>query len=61
MQTYSEITSDAYLDYIKKYVVGIGPWKDTLVPVVKNYMQEPTDLVSRAHARGLQVRCTVLF
>ncbi|XP_057517328.1 glycerophosphodiester phosphodiesterase GDPD6-like isoform X1 [Amaranthus tricolor] len=54
-QTYSEITSDAYLDYIKKYVVGIGPWKDTLVPVVKNYMQEPTDLVSRAHARGLQV------
>lgn len=54
-QTYWEITSDAYLDYIKKYVVGIGPWKDTVVPVVNNYLQQPTDMVARAHARGLQV------
>ncbi|CAN1795933.1 Glycerophosphodiester phosphodiesterase GDPD6 [Linum perenne] len=54
-QTYSEITSDAYLDYIKNYVVGIGPWKDTVVPVVDNHMQAPTDLVARAHARNLQV------
>ncbi|XP_021772827.1 glycerophosphodiester phosphodiesterase GDPD6-like [Chenopodium quinoa] len=54
-QTYSEITSDAYLDYIKSYVVGIGPWKDTLVPVVNNYIQAPSDLVARAHARDLQV------
>ncbi|KAL2321503.1 hypothetical protein Fmac_025882 [Flemingia macrophylla] len=32
-QSYWEITSDKYLDYIRQYVVGIGPWKDTLVPV----------------------------
>ncbi|KAF2312865.1 hypothetical protein GH714_040919 [Hevea brasiliensis] len=36
-QSYWEITSDAYLDYIKDYVVGIGPWKDTVVPVVHPY------------------------
>ncbi|CAL5374490.1 unnamed protein product [Camellia sinensis] len=54
-QSYWEITSDAYLDYIKEYVVGIGPWKDTVVPVVNNYLQTPTDLVTRAHAHDLQV------
>ncbi|KAJ8752731.1 hypothetical protein K2173_007041 [Erythroxylum novogranatense] len=54
-QSFLEITSDAYLDYIKDYVVGIGPWKDTIVPVVNNYLQTPTDLVSRAHSHGLQV------
>ncbi|GAB4860884.1 Glycerophosphodiester phosphodiesterase gdpd6 [Ancistrocladus abbreviatus] len=54
-QSYYEITSDSYFDYIKKYVVGIGPWKDTIVPVVNNYLQTPTDLVARAHAHGLQV------
>ncbi|KAH7856625.1 hypothetical protein Vadar_003675 [Vaccinium darrowii] len=54
-QTYWEITSDAYLDFIKDYVMGIGPWKDTVVPVENNYLQTPTDLVARAHARNLQV------
>ncbi|CAA7043229.1 unnamed protein product [Microthlaspi erraticum] len=54
-QTYAEITSDAYFRYIKKYVVGIGPWKDTIVPIKNNYMQAPTDLVKRAHAHKLQV------
>ncbi|KAJ8773165.1 hypothetical protein K2173_028342 [Erythroxylum novogranatense] len=54
-QSYWEITSDAYFDYIKDYVVGIGPWKDTVVPVVDNYLQTPTDLVSKAHAHDLQV------
>ncbi|KAB2073342.1 hypothetical protein ES319_A07G076200v1 [Gossypium barbadense] len=54
-QSYWEITSDPYLDYIKEYVVGIGPWKDTVVPVKNNYLQPPTDLVARAHARDLQV------
>ncbi|XP_015883124.3 glycerophosphodiester phosphodiesterase GDPD6 isoform X1 [Ziziphus jujuba] len=54
-QTYWEITSDHYFDFINKYVVGIGPWKDTVVPVVKNYLQKPTDLVARAHAHNLQV------
>ncbi|XP_052489966.1 glycerophosphodiester phosphodiesterase GDPD5 isoform X2 [Gossypium raimondii] len=54
-QSYWEITSDPYLDYIKEYVVGIGPWKDTVVPVKNNYLQPPTDLVARAHAQDLQV------
>ncbi|KAH0666658.1 hypothetical protein KY285_027864 [Solanum tuberosum] len=54
-QSYWEITSDGYLDYIKEYVVGIGPWKDTIVPCSSNYLQTPSDLVARAHARNLQV------
>ncbi|KAG6386047.1 hypothetical protein SASPL_154933 [Salvia splendens] len=54
-QSYWEITSDKYLDYIREYVVGIGPWKDTIIPVSFNYMRTPTDLVARAHARNLQV------
>lgn len=58
MQTYAEITSDAYLDYIKQYAIGIGPWKDTIVPVNNNRLMTPTDLVARAHSRNLQV-CVV--
>ncbi|XVF49952.1 hypothetical protein PTKIN_Ptkin04bG0057600 [Pterospermum kingtungense] len=54
-QSYWEITSDHYLDFIKQYVVGIGPWKDTVVPEKDNYLQTPTDLVAKAHARNLQV------
>ncbi|CAF1788857.1 unnamed protein product, partial [Brassica oleracea] len=54
-KTYAEITSDKYLDYIKPYVVGIGPWKDTIVPVDNNRLTTPTDLVARAHSRNLQV------
>ena len=55
LQSYWEITSDAYLDYIKDYVVGIGPWKDTIVPVGKDYLQIASNLVARAHAHDLQV------
>ncbi|KAK1435858.1 hypothetical protein QVD17_01629 [Tagetes erecta] len=54
-QTYAEITSDHYFNYIKEYVVGIGPWKDTIIPVKDNYILKPTDLVTRAHAHNLQV------
>ncbi|KAI5660013.1 hypothetical protein M9H77_28806 [Catharanthus roseus] len=54
-QSYSEITSDSYFDFIKDYVVGIGPWKDTVVPVNDNYLLTSTDLVARAHAHNLQV------
>ncbi|KAL8134935.1 glycerophosphodiester phosphodiesterase GDPD6 [Apium graveolens] len=54
-QTFAEITSDSYLDFIKEYIVGIGPWKDTLVTVSNNYVQTPNDLVARAHAHDLQV------
>jgi hypothetical protein len=32
-QSYDEVTSGEHLDYMKRYgVVGIGPWKDTVVP-----------------------------
>lgn len=55
VQSYWEITSDKYFAYIKQYVVGIGPWKDTIAPVVNNYVVNPTDLVARAHAHNLQV------
>eukprot|EP00268_Persea_americana_P021052 TRINITY_DN21056_c1_g1_i1.p1 TRINITY_DN21056_c1_g1~~TRINITY_DN21056_c1_g1_i1.p1 ORF type:complete len:391 (+),score=57.34 TRINITY_DN21056_c1_g1_i1:236-1408(+) len=54
-QSFWEITSDSYFEFIKKYVVGIGPWKDTIVRPVKNYLTPPTDLVARAHAHDLQV------
>ncbi|KAJ4973195.1 hypothetical protein NE237_006369 [Protea cynaroides] len=54
-QSYSEITSDKYLKFIRNYVVGIGPWKDTIVPVENNYLMTATDLVARAHAHDLQV------
>ncbi|CAI9754542.1 unnamed protein product [Fraxinus pennsylvanica] len=54
-QSYQEITSDKYLDFIKEYVVGIGPWKDNLVPVLGNYLETPSDLVARAHVHNLQV------
>ncbi|CAI9106318.1 OLC1v1005447C1 [Oldenlandia corymbosa var. corymbosa] len=54
-QSYWEITSDKYFDFIKDYVVGIGPWKDTIVPVSNNYLQTPSDLVTRAHNYNLQV------
>lgn len=55
-QTYAEITSDEYLKFISKYVVGLGPWKDTIVPPnEKNYLATPTDLIKRAHAHNLQV------
>ncbi|PNT72903.1 hypothetical protein BRADI_2g50710v3 [Brachypodium distachyon] len=54
-QSYWEITSDDYLAYISNYVVGLGPWKDTVVPTANNYLMAPTDLVARAHAHNLQV------
>uniref|UniRef100_A0A8I6WHV1 glycerophosphodiester phosphodiesterase n=2 Tax=Hordeum vulgare subsp. vulgare TaxID=112509 RepID=A0A8I6WHV1_HORVV len=55
-QSYEEITSDEYLDYMREYVVGIGPWKDTVVPPTRdNKLATPTDMVAMAHARGLQV------
>lgn len=59
LQSYAQITSDGYLSYISKYVVGIGPWKDTIVPPKNNYLTNPTDLVARAHAHNLQVKFVV--
>jgi glycerophosphoryl diester phosphodiesterase len=47
--SYQEITSD------KEYVVGIGPWKDNMVPVPGHYVETPSDIVARAHIHNLQV------
>jgi glycerophosphoryl diester phosphodiesterase len=57
VQSYYEITSNSYLAFIKTYVVGTGPWKDTIVPPnpKDNCLGQPTDLVARAHALNLQV------
>ncbi|KAJ1294603.1 hypothetical protein BS78_01G157600 [Paspalum vaginatum] len=54
-QSYYEITSNVYLAFIRNYVIGIGPWKDTIVPPKDNVLGQPTDLVARAHALNLQV------
>lgn len=56
-QSYAEITSDNYWKYLKSFgVVGLGPWKDTIVaPDANNYLTPPTDFVARAHKHGLQV------
>ncbi|XP_066386354.1 glycerophosphodiester phosphodiesterase GDPD6-like [Miscanthus floridulus] len=56
-QSYYEITSNSYLEFIRNYVIGIGPWKDTIVPPnpKDNCLGQPTDLVARAHSLNLQV------
>lgn len=54
-QTYAEITTDSYFAYIKDYVVGIGPWKDNIVPPMNNHLTTATDLVAKAHSHNLQV------
>lgn len=63
LQTFAEITTDKYFEYLKTIgVIGLGPWKDTIaVPDAQNYIQAPTDLVARAHAHGLQVACFILM
>ncbi|VAH02915.1 unnamed protein product [Triticum turgidum subsp. durum] len=53
-QSYYEITSNGYLAFIRKYVIGIGPWKDTIIPPMNNHLGPATDLVARAHALNLQ-------
>ncbi|KAL3529679.1 hypothetical protein ACH5RR_009001 [Cinchona calisaya] len=54
-QSFWEITSNNYFGFIKDYVVGIGPSKDSVVPVSDYYLQTPTNLVARAHEYNIQV------
>jgi glycerophosphoryl diester phosphodiesterase len=49
-RTFGYLTTDAGLDEVASYADGIGPWK----PYIINGATE-TDLVARAHARGLIV------
>ncbi|VAH15006.1 unnamed protein product [Triticum turgidum subsp. durum] len=53
-QSYYEITSNGYLAFIRKYVIGIGPWKDTIIPPKNNHLGPATNLVARAHTLNLQ-------
>lgn len=47
------ITSADYLAYISNYFVGLGQWKDTIIPVADNYLMAPSDLVAKGHAHNL--------
>ncbi|HZB05047.1 MAG TPA: glycerophosphodiester phosphodiesterase [Thermoleophilaceae bacterium] len=48
---YAHFATDAGLAEVKTYADGIGPWKPYIMP----FKDQPTDLVQRAHARGLLV------
>jgi glycerophosphoryl diester phosphodiesterase len=55
---FSFFATDAGLNEIKTYADGIGPWKVYIIPITgggSGDVKPPTDLVQRAHARGLVV------
>lgn len=64
-RTFGWFATDAGLDEIASYAHGIGPWKRYIVSTVVSdatgpgeaarALAEPTDLIERAHARGLKV------
>ena len=53
--TFADLTTDAGLDEVASYADGIGPWKPYIISEANGQLLPPTDLVSRAHARGLLV------
>jgi glycerophosphoryl diester phosphodiesterase len=57
-RTFGYFATDAGLAEIKTYADGIGPWKVYIVPTTgggSGVTKPPTDLIQRAHARGLLV------
>jgi glycerophosphoryl diester phosphodiesterase len=55
---FSFFATNAGLDEIKTYADGIGPWKVYIIPTAGGgggAIFPPTDLIARAHARGLLV------
>jgi glycerophosphoryl diester phosphodiesterase len=57
-RTFGFFATDAGLDEVKTYADGIGPWKVYIVPTEGGgggAIHPPTDLIARAHARGLLV------
>jgi glycerophosphoryl diester phosphodiesterase len=57
-RTFGFFATDAGLAEIKTYADGIGPWKVYIVPTDGGgggNIHPPTDLIARAHARGLLV------
>jgi glycerophosphoryl diester phosphodiesterase len=54
--TYADLTTDAGLDEVASYADGIGPWKPYIISnTADGTLLPPSDLVARAHARGLVV------
>lgn len=64
-RTFGWLTTDAGLDDVATYAYGIGPWKRYIVSTTVSdangpgeaarALSTPTDLIERAHARGLKV------
>jgi glycerophosphoryl diester phosphodiesterase len=65
-RTFGYFATDAGLDDVATYAYGIGPWKRYIVSTVVDpngsgpgesarALAVPTDLIERAHARGLKV------
>jgi glycerophosphoryl diester phosphodiesterase len=54
-RTYGYFATDAGLDEVKTYADGIGPWKVYIVGTYQGNIVKVTDLIQRAHARGLLV------
>jgi glycerophosphoryl diester phosphodiesterase len=54
--TYGDLVTDTGLDEVASYADGIGPWKPYIISnTADGTLLPPTDLVQRAHARGLVV------
>ena len=57
-RTFGFFATNEGLDEIKTYADGIGPWKVYIIPTTGGGggdVKPPTDLIQRAHARGLLV------
>jgi len=57
-RTFGFFATDEGLDEVKTYADGIGPWKVYIIPTAGGgggAVFPPTDLIQRAHARGLLV------
>jgi glycerophosphoryl diester phosphodiesterase len=57
-RTFGFFATNEGLDEIKTYADGIGPWKVYIIPTAGGgggAVFPPTDLIARAHARGLLV------
>ena len=57
-RTFGFFATDEGLEEIKTYADGIGPWKVYIIPTAGGgggAVFPPTDLIQRAHARGLLV------
>jgi glycerophosphoryl diester phosphodiesterase len=57
-RTFGYFATNEGLDEVKTYADGIGPWKVYIIPITGGGggdPKTPTDLVARAHARGLLV------